>query len=104
MRLVNAMMTTSMRVMVFSMRLSEALGTPEGHHHHPGHVDSGQQRRHSTNSPKNLVCSSGKTESRSTPGLPENFILRKETGKEWHSADGQPSCNHRHPGYRHVLL
>src|SRR5436305_1746903 len=47
--------------------------------------------------PRSAVSLSGR------PGLPQNLILGKESGEDWHAANRQPACAHRQPGNRHVL-
>src|SRR5829696_5255099 len=73
--------------------------------HHARHVDRGQKRRERADGPEKFAeRRRRKTKRRRAPCLPENLVLRKETGEDWNAADREPPRHHRRERDGHVLL
>src|SRR5690349_25129498 len=94
-------------VMLFTWEcVVKTLRAPEGHDHHPRHIDSGQNSRESRDDPKYLLA--GKRESARKvivrrERLIQDLVLRKEACEDRDAADRKPAGRHRDEGDRHIL-
>src|SRR5712675_1441401 len=90
---------------VVKVGFAKALTSPEGHHHHARHVNSGEQRRQRANGPKRLAPNRVRQTKRTgTPGFPQDLVFRKEPGEDWYAGNSQPTREHGCKGDGHILL